>query len=60
MDSDQIAMYYHFTCSEDGIATAFRNGFEKPPNPTKTPIKPLLKFNHSILEKFLPKNFTLP
>lgn len=33
MDSDQIAMYCHFTCSEDRIATTFRNGFEKQPNP---------------------------
>lgn len=60
MDSDQIAMYCHFTCSEDRIATTFRNGFEKQPNPTKAPIKPLLKFNCSVLQKFLTKSFTLP
>lgn len=59
MDPGQIAMYYHFTCSEDGIVTALRNGFEKQLNPTRTPFKPLLTFNHSVLQKFLQKSFTL-
>lgn len=60
MDPAQIAMYYHFTCSKDRIAIAFRNGLEKQLNPTKTPFKLLLKFNRSVLQKFLPKSFTLP